>query len=77
MNCPMCQKVIPTEHCYDCRLTYWTAKEISEFCDENPTDELREFAKKHPGEPSYWFGMTGKYYTLMEMERMARLKAFL
>jgi hypothetical protein len=73
----MCQKVIPTEHCYYCRLTYWTAKGISEFCDENPTDELREFAKQHPGEPGYWFGMTKKYYTLTEMERLCRLKAFL
>lgn len=87
MNCPICNVEMKNyvyqnngHHCWDCRIVFYSAEEISEncqFCDGDAADELYEFAKQHPSEPGYWFGMTGKYYTLTEMERMVRLKAFL
>jgi|HubBroStandDraft_5_1064220.scaffolds.fasta_scaffold46088_2 hypothetical protein len=78
MICPMChQETNDYDNSYDrcltCDITYYSIRYM-----QSPLTYLsKKFAEQHPNQAGYYFRMHNKYYTLEEMERLCRLKAFL
>jgi hypothetical protein len=77
MICPMCQKEMDKRDiCLECGILYWSVKEL---------EERKFFYKEKWGtpwpssieQPYYYFFKHGKFYTVPEMERLTKLKAFL
>jgi hypothetical protein len=44
---------------------------------EHPSADRKRFMEQYPNQPAYFFGLHDKYYTVSEMERIIKLKAFL
>jgi hypothetical protein len=59
------------DYCERDGLSYWTVEEIQKY------PQLEEFVLLHPNEGAYYFLEHHKFYTVAEMERLVRLKAFL
>ena len=59
--------------CNNDGLTYWSVEELHRITPQS--DERLRFVEQHPNQPAYFFN--GKYYTVSEMERIVKLKAFL
>jgi hypothetical protein len=75
MICIMCHQ--PMDNLNRCRkdgLIHWSVKEM-ETIFQNSVFE--EFMEKYPGQDAYWFPEHFKLYTVNEMMRICRLKAFL
>jgi hypothetical protein len=81
MNCPFCHKplcTIPDQVCIKDGLTYWTAEELNSGGGSRYITRLAvEFVSQYPNQDAFFFWDHDKYYTISEMERIARLKAFL
>jgi hypothetical protein len=79
MNCPICDVHMNTyvdaagDFCTACPVAYYPAYYIREWAGSDPY--LGPFAEQHPDEPCYFFNKM--CYTVSEMERLAKLKAFL
>lgn len=72
--CPMCHQVMQENWlCRKDQLSYWTAEQLKHSMLYN----IKEFLVQHPKEPAYFFLEHHKFYTIQEMMRFARLKAFL
>jgi methionyl-tRNA synthetase len=74
MICPMCkQEMDEWDYCSVCGILHYSIRDM-----QNPLTSLsKKFAAQYPCQPAYYFEEHKMYYTLTEMERMARLKAFL
>ena len=60
-------------YCGICGITYWPAEKIQKFQMRSTI----EFISQHPNQAAYYFMEHVKFYTISEMERICRLKAFL
>jgi hypothetical protein len=75
MICPMCHQPMDNlNRCQKDGLVHWTAKELQKIV---PYPMIEEFMEKYPGQDAYWFAEHYKLYTVAEMMRICRLKAFL
>jgi hypothetical protein len=75
MNCPFCHRVMQYNNfCNIDKLSYWSIEELERA---HWDIDVRKFVFQHPNEPAYWFHERHKFYTVPQMERIARLKAFL
>jgi hypothetical protein len=77
MLCLFChQPMNGNDYCSKDHLTYYTAEELHEY-RWNVDNVINEYISRHPGQPGYYFYEHNKFYTVSEMERIARLKVFL
>jgi hypothetical protein len=83
MLCPICQKeMIPDteprfwdDRCLECNIFFYS-KEI--IVDRRLLEDLYQVQHNLlPETDYYWFEEHDKFYTVSEMERIAKLKAFL
>lgn len=75
-NCPFChQPPNLLGRCFKDGLTYWSVEELHRI--EHPSADRKRFMEQYPNQPAYFFGLHDKYYTVSEMERIIKLKAFL
>lgn len=76
--CPFChQELSMFGYCMADKITYWNVDDFTRFRLTNDTGQRENFMKQHPGEPGYWLSTHNKFYNKSEMERLAKLKAFL
>jgi hypothetical protein len=77
MNCPFCREHLEKfndEICIKDKITYWRAEQLKHL---SRTPLAVEFSSRHPNQDAFFFWDHDKYYTISEMERIAKLKAFL
>lgn len=75
MNCPFCHEPLymnNDEICFKDKITYWTAEQLTHL-----SGLAMEFVSRYPNQDAFFFWDHCKYYTVSEMERIARLKFFL
>jgi hypothetical protein len=77
--CPFCQQAMMwLYYCHKDKITYYSANDLHCFNQiASPDKMIENFVDQHPNEPAYYFREHNKLYTLPEMERIAKLKAFL
>jgi hypothetical protein len=80
--CPMCkQEMDVAGRCMKCDIIHWSLEELEELQSKNGDIFATEpWSKIHlnPIDQSYYyFFKHGKFYTVPEMERLTKLKAFL
>jgi hypothetical protein len=74
MICPFCyQEMDDFDYCEKDRLMYWPVKYVARTSGPGMAD----FKERHPGQAAYYYYPHSKYYTVPEMERLVKLKAFL
>jgi hypothetical protein len=75
MICIMChQQMDNLNRCQKDGLIHWSVREMQEIF---PHSAFEEFMAKYPSQDAYWFAEHYKLYTVDEMMRICRLKAFL
>jgi hypothetical protein len=73
-NCLFCHQEMVRGYCQKDKLLYWALEEIVSI--ERPWGQkLWDFARQHPNQPIYNY--RDVFYTVPQMERIAKLKAFL
>jgi hypothetical protein len=80
MICPFCRfYMTDTGYCAKDGLLYWSVEELSQIAWNREVSPFREFIDQHPNEGVFAFFNRGdgRYFTASEMERVAKLKAFL
>lgn len=93
MICPMCQKEMSQDpnpkwfdyHCMECAITFYTKEKLQEgqqkpyriMLPHDLDDIVRLLQSLLPETDYYYFRDHKRFYTVSEMERIAKLKAFL
>jgi hypothetical protein len=73
-DCPFCHQKMAQGYCQKDKLLYWALEEI--VSTEKPWGQkLWDFAYQHPNQPIYNYRSV--FYTVPQMERIVKLKAFL
>jgi hypothetical protein len=74
MKCLFChQEMDNLDRCKKDRLMYWSVEDMARTSGPG----MVNFKGRHPGQAAYYYYPHSKYYTAPEMERLAKLKAFL
>jgi hypothetical protein len=79
--CPMCKQEMDAAGCMKCDIIYWSLEELQELQSYQPgifaTEPWSTIHLTPLDQSYYYFVKHGKFYTVPDMERLAKLKAFL